>query len=61
MYEQRRHRVKKDKKGGRSDKPVLAKDAHLYPHLSKFGGRKNYGHQPSTPEKFEQDDGRLYQ
>jgi hypothetical protein len=46
---------------GRSDKPVLAKDAHLTPYLSKFGGRKNYGKQPSTPEKFENHDGRLYQ
>ncbi len=53
--------MKKDKKGGRSDKPVLAKDAHLYPHLSKFGGVKKHGWQKSTPEKFEQDDGRLYQ
>jgi hypothetical protein len=32
-------------KHGRSDKPVLAKDAHLTPHLSKFGGRKKYGKQ----------------
>ncbi len=51
---------KSKKGGGRSDKPVLSKDAHLYPHLSKFGGVKNYGHQPSTPEKFEDYDGRLY-
>ncbi len=37
--------MKKDKKGGRSDKPVLAKDAHLTPYLSKFGGVKKYGKQ----------------
>ncbi len=36
---------------GRSGKPVLAKDAHQrtlrdsLPHLSKFGGVKNYGKQ----------------
>ncbi len=47
MYEQRRRRVKKDKKGGRSDKAVLAKDAHQrsLPHLTKFGGAKKYGKQ----------------
>jgi len=30
---------------GRSDKPVLAKDAHLTPYLSKFGGAKKHGKQ----------------
>ncbi len=30
---------------GRSDKPVLSKDAHLTPHLSKFGGVKKHGKQ----------------
>jgi hypothetical protein len=50
---------KSKKGGGRSDKPVLT-TGFLYPHLSKFGGVKNHGHQKSTPEKFENYDGRLY-
>ncbi len=46
MYEERRHRVKK-RPSGRSDKPVVAKDAHQrsLPHLSKFGGVKKHGKQ----------------
>ncbi len=35
----------KNKKHGRSDKPVLAKDAHLTPYLSRFGGVKKHGKQ----------------
>lgn len=43
-----------------SKRPVLDKDAHLYPYLQRFGGVEKYGKQPSTPEKFEDVDDQLY-